>query len=174
MRFPHSRHDVARSLRADLGEPTVDDEFVERLAALAAAGATIRPLPFRRSRLAAAVFSATAVVGVGGLGVAYAAGFVAAPWAPESTPSAPSEVPSQTPDSTPTESGSEDGGDGPGDTPDNGNGTGQGKRNGQGTGAENGQGNGVGNGTGTSQGGGAANGQGKRSGQRERLQLSAQ
>ncbi|MBJ7359834.1 hypothetical protein, partial [Nocardioides sp.] len=71
MRFPRSRADVSRALRADLGVPTVDDEFVHRLAAIAAAAAPAPGRSLRRSRLAAALFSATAVVGLGGVGVAY-------------------------------------------------------------------------------------------------------
>src|SRR5690349_7337548 len=94
VRFSRSRADVARSLRADLGQPQVDDDFVNRLASVAAAARPLPTPPLRgRLRIAALACGLSTLTVVGGLGVAYGAGFVAPPWSPEPSPShtAPSD-----------------------------------------------------------------------------------
>ena len=116
MRPRRTRKQAARDLRADLGEPMVDEAFVARLASVARTS-TAAPTKHRsrRLRLAGAGIALSALTVSGGLGVAYGTGFVAPPWSSDTSPERPSTPsPSGTPDQSPSADPSEDIG-GPGD-----------------------------------------------------------
>ena len=104
---------MSRRLRADLADPVVDDAFIERLAHVAASSASAGPAAVRgRRRRTVLVSGVTTLIVGGGIGVAYGAGIVQAPWESEPTRPAPvtpgsgsssaSATPSPTPVDRPT------------------------------------------------------------------------
>lgn len=100
MRRSRSRADVARSLRVELPDKLVDDEFILRLASLAAISPAVpgRTVGVRR-RIAALTIALVALVAGSGLGVAFGAGLVDAPWSIDPGPPVRTRIESPSPSS---------------------------------------------------------------------------